>query len=96
MGTGTARKRRSLLQRAEGLLQQVFHPPVGQLIVDEEPLPTAGDQAGFPQHPQLLGDVRLGDPQRCLQMADAGLPASEQVQNPQARRMGQKGEQSDG
>lgn len=68
------------------------HPFVGQPVVDKKPLPTLGNDAGLPQHPQLLGDVGLGDPQRGLQMADTGFPAPQNVQNPQARRMGQKRE----
>ena len=70
-------------------VDQVEYPRTGDLIVDPQALFAVAHQAGPAQHIQVLGDVRLALVQHGLDVADAALSLTQQLQDLQARGVGQ-------
>ncbi len=69
---------------------------IGQAVADFCSLAPAGDQARFFQDFQVLGGVRLGDPQNVPGFRDAAIAPKEASGDPDPGGMGQGLEQPDG
>src|SRR5438876_7657133 len=58
-----------------------------QPVVDPVPLAAVLDDAGRAEHAEMPGNVRLGESEGLLEMADAELDVREERDDPKARRI---------
>ena len=66
-----------------------------QLVPPALGVPADANQPGLPQHPQLLGRARLGQPQLPGQVADQPRAVPEQVEDVPPGRLGKHLERGD-
>jgi hypothetical protein len=55
------------------LVNQAQQARIGQAVMDIPPLPAGDYEAGFPQHHQVLGQVRLAPPEGGFEVTDTRL-----------------------
>jgi len=72
---------RRICRGTQRLFQKLLDALVGDLVEDEEAVPAIAHYSGLAEDAELLGDVSLGAAKDALEVADAGLPAPELVEN---------------